>query len=49
MLALQLLETMGWDGLREHVAMIRDFYRDRRDQMLALADKHLQGILLLFF
>lgn len=49
MLALQLLETMGWDGFREHVTKICDFYRDRRDQMIKLADKHLTGTHYFFF
>jgi DNA-binding transcriptional MocR family regulator len=44
MLVLQILEKLGWDGLRDHASEIRGFYRQRRDEMLRLADKYLTGI-----
>ncbi|KAF4523134.1 hypothetical protein B566_EDAN003149 [Ephemera danica] len=44
MLVLQILNHLGWDGLREHADGIRDFYRHRRDEMLRLAEKHLTGL-----
>jgi len=43
MLVLELLNQLGWDGFRQHAREVRDFYRQRRDQMCALAEKYLRG------
>ena len=40
----QLLKSWGDDGLNAHIAKIADFYQDRRDVMVAAAEKHLTGL-----
>ena len=40
----ELLKQWGDDGLSDHVAKVAQFYEDRRDAMLAAADKHLTGL-----
>ena len=39
-----LLDQWGLEGFHSHVAEVEDFYRKRRDQMVAAADKHLTGL-----
>lgn len=40
----QLLKKWGFEGLREHFAGIKKFYRQKRDLMIAAAQKHLTGL-----
>jgi len=39
-----LLDQWGLEGFQSHVSEVEDFYRKRRDQMVAAADKHLTGL-----
>ena len=43
-LASELISNWGVDGFLGHVGAVQDFYRGRRDVMLAAADKHLTGL-----
>jgi len=40
----ELLKQWGDHGLSDHVAKVAQFYEERRDAMLAAADKHLTGL-----
>ena len=40
----KLLQLWGNDGLKEHISQVAKFYEERRDAMLAAADKHLTGL-----
>lgn len=40
----KLLKTWGYDGLMKHFANLRYFYKQRRDAIAALAEKHLNGL-----
>lgn len=40
----QLLTKWGFEGLREHFAGIKQFYRQKRDLMISAARKHLTGL-----
>ena len=39
-----LLDQWGLEGFHSHVSEVEDFYRKRRDTMVAAADKHLTGL-----
>ena len=39
-----LLDQWGLEGFHSHVSEVEDFYRKRRDTMVAAADKHLAGL-----
>ena len=39
-----LFDQWGLEGFHSHVAEVEDFYRKRRDLMVAAADKHLAGL-----
>merc|ERR1712037_1013912 len=39
-----LLNQWGLEGFHSHVSEVEDFYRKRRDQMVAAADRHLTGL-----
>ena len=39
-----LLDQWGLEGFHSHVSEVEDFYRKRRDAMVAAADKHLTGL-----
>jgi len=41
---LELLKQWGQEGFFKHVGRIEDFYRERRDAMVAAAEKHLTGL-----
>ncbi|CAB3373686.1 Hypothetical predicted protein [Cloeon dipterum] len=43
-IVLQILEEQGWDGFLDYTKNVKEFYRKRRDQMVALADKYLTGL-----
>lgn len=40
----KLIKTWGYDGLMSHFMGIRCFYKQRRDVIAALAEKHLRGL-----
>ena len=40
----QLLAQWGTDGFFSHIDSVEQFYKARRDKMLAAADKHLTGL-----
>ncbi|XP_076657848.1 kynurenine/alpha-aminoadipate aminotransferase, mitochondrial [Halictus rubicundus] len=40
----KLMKIWGYDGLMKHFANIRYFYKQRRDAIAALAEKHLSGL-----
>ena len=42
-IAAALLNKWGEEGLQQHVKMIQEFYKQRRDTFVALVDKHLTG------
>ncbi|CAG0896655.1 unnamed protein product, partial [Cyprideis torosa] len=44
MTIVQLLDTWGEAGFQEHVNLVQDFYRKRRDIAVACAEAHLQGL-----
>ncbi|XP_059482453.1 kynurenine/alpha-aminoadipate aminotransferase, mitochondrial-like [Neocloeon triangulifer] len=44
MIVLQLLNQMGWDGFKKYTMNVKEFYRVRRNQMIALAEKYLTGL-----
>ena len=46
---LELLKQWGQEGFFKHVGRIEDFYRERRDAMVAAAEKHLTGFNLYFY
>ncbi|KAG8230459.1 hypothetical protein J437_LFUL009948 [Ladona fulva] len=41
-IALQLLNQLGWDGFIKYMKKIRQFYMERRNHMSEVASKHLQ-------
>lgn len=43
-IALRLLQSWGYDGLRAHVARVAQFYRGKRDVFERLMHKHLEGL-----
>jgi len=45
MLLYKLLEVWGWEKLAEHFKDVQKFYRERRDIMLDMIEKHLTGTL----
>lgn len=44
MLLYQLLNSWGLQKLQQHFEDVQKFYRERRDVMLNLIEKHLTGI-----
>ena len=46
---LELLKQWGQEGFFKHVGRIEDFYRERRDAMVAAAEKHLTGFISYFY
>ncbi|XP_071452803.1 kynurenine/alpha-aminoadipate aminotransferase, mitochondrial-like [Hetaerina americana] len=42
-IALKLLDQLGWDGFIKYMENIREFYMKRRNFMSEVAKKHLQG------
>lgn len=42
-LVMELLSSWGIEGFLHHVNKIEKFYKGRRDNMIAAADKHLNG------
>jgi kynurenine/2-aminoadipate aminotransferase len=45
----QLLTQWGYEKFDQHIRSVQDFYRGRRDAMVAAATKHLTGMSLLFY
>ena len=43
MIIYKLLDKWGIDGFLDHSDKVTDFYKQRRDVMLAAANKHMTG------
>lgn len=39
-----MIENWTFDGFINHLHMVRDFYKDKRDCLLNIFDKHLTGL-----
>ncbi|CAL7950900.1 unnamed protein product [Xylocopa violacea] len=44
MLLLKFLDTWGLEGKQQHFNDVQNFYRERRDIMLSIIEKHLTGL-----
>ncbi|XP_052774425.1 kynurenine/alpha-aminoadipate aminotransferase, mitochondrial-like [Mya arenaria] len=40
----RILEQWGYEGFDQHVDKVTDFYRQKKDQCIRAADKHLKGL-----
>jgi DNA-binding transcriptional MocR family regulator len=43
MLVYKILSKWGYDGFKEHIVKVQQFYRERRDFAVNSAIKHLTG------